>query len=147
MVLAGQHVPYNIWMSLKFRSASKKQAVHWLVLLSLLLGQFALGFGYGIAAERGNDEIRIPVCTSTGIEYIIWTPDGVKQDAEPGAKSSSGNCTLCTVSPQQLRFDLQGLLLAEPLVNQTVGLNQKSQIIGAAFVLNPHAAPRAPPSL
>lgn len=146
-MLARQHILYNILMSLKFRSEARKQAIHWLVLLSLLLGQFALGFGYGIAAERSNDEIQIPVCTSNGIEYIIWTPDGVKQDIEPGDKSPSGNCTLCTVSPPQLRFDLQENLLPEPVANRATQGKQSSQVAGATFTLNPNAAPRAPPSL
>lgn len=134
-------------MSLKFRLIGNKQAIHWLVLLSLLLGQFALGFGYGIAAERNNDEIRIPVCTSTGIEYIIWTPHGVKQSAEPGSDTSSGNCTLCTVSPHQLRFDLQNQLLREPLTSRNLPIDRTGQLLGSTFGLNPHAAPRAPPSV
>ncbi|MCD8503657.1 MAG: DUF2946 domain-containing protein [Burkholderiaceae bacterium] len=134
-------------MSLKFRLIGNQQVIHWLVLFSLLLGQFVLGFGYGIAAERNNDEIRIPVCTSTGIQYIIWTPDGIKQSTEPGNNTSSGNCTLCTVSPHQLRFDLQDSLLLEPLANDGSLVARASQLIGATFVLNPNAAPRAPPSV
>ncbi|UOD51070.1 hypothetical protein [Orrella daihaiensis] len=134
-------------MSLILRSKLNKQAVHWLVLLSVLLGQFALGFGYGIAAERSNDEIRIPVCTSTGIEYIIWTPEGIKQDAQPGKSSSSGSCTLCTVSPPQLRFNVQDSLLREPLVVNGKPIGSSSQRLGKTVILNPSAAPRAPPSV
>ena len=125
--------------------ARNKQLTHWVVLLSLLLGQFALGFGYGIAAEQRNGEIRIPVCTSTGIEYIIWTPDGIKQDAQPNSNSSAGSCTLCTVSPSQLRFDIQDGLLRAQTHESTVKPAQSAQVIGSRFIINPQAAPRAPP--
>lgn len=131
-------------MSLR-SSLHQKQVIHWLVLLSLLLGQFALGFGYGIAAERGNDQIKIPVCTSTGIQYIIWTPDGITQETGSNAKPAAGNCSLCTVSPPQFRFGIQDALLPEPLVNRATQIPQASQLAGPSFAFNPNTAPRAPP--
>lgn len=142
-------------MSLGYSLANKKQVVHWLVLLPLLLGQFALGFGYGIAAERGNEQIRIPVCTNTGIQYIIWTPDGINKNVgtdagavdKPHASSVGGNCTLCTVSPPQIRFDVQDTLLPEPIASQIDQIPQTSQQLQATSVLNLRAAPRAPPSV
>lgn len=138
---------YNGVMMFKQVIAPKQQVVHWLVLLSLLLGQFALGFGYGIAAEKGNDEIRIPVCTSTGIEYIIWTSDGVTQSPESGANPASGKCELCNVSPPQLRFNLQDGYLFGPAATVDLSIAHVAPLDGSTFVLNPNAAPRAPPSV
>ena len=138
---------YNAVMPSNRFTTAKQQAVHWLVLLSLLLGQFALGFGYGIAAENNNDEIRIPVCTSSGIEYIIWTPNGVKESAEPEANPTSGTCVLCTVSPHQLRFSLQDSFFYEPRLHRDVSPTKVARLAWPAFVLNPNAAPRAPPAI
>lgn len=119
------------------------------MLISLLLGQFALGFGYGIAAERGNDEIKIPVCTSTGIRYVNWTPDGIIKDsaldAKPDGNPAAGDCTLCTVSPPQLRFDVQDALLPEPIASRMEQVPQTGQRFQPPSILNLTAPPRAPP--
>lgn len=132
-------------MSLKSRISSQNQWVHWAVLLALLLGQFALGFGYGIAAEKNNDEIRIPICTSNGIEYIIWSPDGPLQRTDGDGELKSSTCVLCTVSPVQIRFNTQDEWLPKPPGGLT------SEVAFAAShwrIIDPHdltAAPRAPP--
>lgn len=139
------HVLYNLFMTSICHLKAGKQSVHWLVLLSLLLGQFALGFGYGIAAEGGNDEIRIPVCTSTGIQYIVWTPDGIQQDTSSTAAPAAGNCDLCNAPPAQLRFDLQDSLLPSPQTSGPTVAHERAQLNWATFALNPRAAPRAPP--
>lgn len=132
-------------MSLNHRLISNRLLVHWLVLLSLLLGQFALGTSYGIAAERGDADVRIPVCTSTGITYLIWTPEGVTQDDKTDNRLATGTCTLCTVSPHQLRFGLQDTLLPRPMQAGEIPRHQIAQLHGATFVLDPNASPRAPP--
>lgn len=132
-------------MSLKSRTSAQNQWVHWAVLLALLLGQFALGFGYGIAAEKNNDEIRIPICTSNGIEYIIWSPDGPLQRTDGSGELKSGTCVLCTVSPVQIRFNTQDQWLPKPARGQ---ISQASAAVNHWLIINPHdltAAPRAPP--
>ncbi len=132
-------------MSLNRRHTSKRLLVHWLVLLSLLLGQFALGTSTWLAAERGDTDVRMPVCTSTGITYLISTPEGVTQDDKTDNRLATGTCTLCTVSPHQLRFGLQDTLLPRPMQAGEIPRHQIAQLVGATFVLDPNASPRAPP--
>ena len=134
-------------MSLPFRSKCRKLLVHWLVLLSLVLGQFALGLGYSVAAERDAHDMRILVCTSTGIKYIIWTPDGFTLDDQTTEHVAWGTCTLCTVSPTQFRFDVQDNHLGKSSAYLAVPACKTAPLVGSTFVLNPHAAPRAPPSI
>lgn len=141
------HVLYNCRMSLHRCSTRRRHLVHWIVLLSLVLGQFAIGLGYSVAAERGANGMRMPVCTSTGIQYVIWTPDGVTIDAESTERQSSGTCTLCTVSPTQFRFDVQDGYLAKSIAHLDVPSGAIAPLCGSTFVLNPLAAPRAPPSV
>ena len=122
--------------------------VHWLVLSALLLGQFALGAGYGVAAEQSNDELRIPVCTSTGIQYIVWTPQGIEKDtgSDSDTWTSAGTCVLCTTSPVQFRFDTQRALFDDVRIEDLCLIEQNAQLVSIRFVLNPHACPRAPPT-
>lgn len=132
-------------MSLKSRISPKNQCVHWAVLLALLLGQFALGFGYGIAAEKNNDEIRIPICTSNGIEYIIWSADGPLERTDAQGELKKSSCVLCTVSPVQIRFNTQNDLLPKPAAALTSEVALAASHWQIPDLHDLTAAPRAPP--
>lgn len=126
-------------------ATSRRTRVSWAILWVLLLSQFAMGIGYGIAAQNSTDEIRVPVCTSNGIEYIIWTRDeGITKDSTEPQLQKSGGCVLCTVSPLNLSFDKQPRVAPSPLIglapayHDPITCHQRTVSLCAA-------APRAPP--
>lgn len=128
-------------------ATSRRTQVSWAMLWVLLLGQFALGIGYGIAAQNSSDEIRVPVCTSNGIEYIIWTRDGGIDKDPTGSPQSlkSGGCVLCTVSPVYLSFDKQPPSAPHPLLGQAPFYDAGNTLVQRVVSLS-SAAPRAPPA-
>jgi hypothetical protein len=132
-------------MSLKSSTSKSSQWVHWIVLLALLLGQFVLGFGYGFAAQKNNDEIRIPICTSNGIEYIIWSADGPLERTDASKELKSSTCVLCTVSPTQIRFNTQDDILPKAARTQTARAGLTENRCKSIDLLALNAAPRAPP--
>ncbi len=134
---------YNRPMGIYLRKRGQKHLVHWVVLWALLLGQLALGLGYGIAAQRADGAIKIPVCTSSGIEYTSWSSDGSSGERSSSAKS--GGCVFCSVSPVYFDFD------DTPKVAPATDLGSVQFIYHSVFL--PHqrltaltGAPRAPPS-
>ena len=127
------------------KTRSRNILVHWVVLWSLLLGQLALGIGYGLAAQGSNDEIKVPVCTSNGIEYVSWKiKRGSSEFSENGVTAKSGGCVLCTVAPAYFDF---GSLHTPIKTELTVEFISANWFIPNTpqFILYT-AAPRAPPA-
>ena len=127
-------------------ATSRRTQVSWAILWVLLLGQFAMGIGYGIAAQNSTAEIRVPVCTSNGIEYITWTRDeGIKKESSQNQSLKSGGCVLCTVSPVYLTFDKQPQIAPSQLIGQAPAYDDPITLDQRALSLSA-AAPRAPPT-
>ncbi len=133
-------------MSLKTAINPRHHWVHWLVLVSLLLGQLALGLGAARAHESHLAGAPVAICTSSGIQYIDLVPDVDMDIGGVADTAASGSCFFCTVSPHQLRFDLHHSWRVKPA---GTGLYTRLKLFEPLAVrtdfLAQHPAPRAPP--
>ncbi len=156
--MTGTAIAYNRHMSLTNRSTARQLLVHWLVLLSLVLGQAAMsatlvfaelgqGQGRSEAKTQAQTQTKVPVCTSTGIIYVSWPHVSSSNDEQPTplAATHAGYCVWCTVAPHQLRLDLQRQVLVAVAATDVAGYAPLDAFVTPAFTGNPHAPPRAPP--
>lgn len=73
---------------------------HLLVAL-LLFNQFAATAAHSLPGDDG----RVPVCTTTGIKWVVLADDGTTPAS--AHQAAADHCVLCTLPPPRAEFSFQ----------------------------------------
>jgi hypothetical protein len=94
---------YTVGMSRMRQSPRRTHLIHWMVLWALIFGQLSLGLNQAIAGGSASADIRMPVCTIYGTQFVTITIDAADQssDTTPSAADVKP-CVYCSIAGVQV---------------------------------------------